>query len=70
MNQSAIAMLQKSIEFMNKDICTELMPEMIPSLLTVRIDKKRFVVILSDSMKRIYDSSLSLIRFGIFILRI
>lgn len=35
MNQSAITMLQKTIEFMNKDICTELMPEMIPSLLTV-----------------------------------
>jgi len=34
MNQSAITMLQKTIEFMNKDICTELMPEMIPSLLT------------------------------------
>ncbi|CAF0866949.1 unnamed protein product [Adineta steineri] len=35
MNQSAIAMLQKTIELMNKDICTELMPEMIPPLLTV-----------------------------------
>lgn len=35
MNQSAITMLQKTIEFMNKDVCTELMPEMIPSLLTV-----------------------------------
>ncbi|CAF1603182.1 unnamed protein product [Adineta ricciae] len=34
MNQSAIAMLQKTIEFMNKDICTELMAEMIPALLT------------------------------------
>ncbi|CAF0866930.1 unnamed protein product [Adineta steineri] len=34
MNQSAIAMLQKTIELMNKDICTELMPEMIPPLLT------------------------------------
>jgi hypothetical protein len=36
MNQSAIAMLQKTIELMNKDICTELMPEMIPPLLTVK----------------------------------
>ncbi|CAF3365569.1 unnamed protein product [Rotaria sp. Silwood1] len=34
MNQSAIAMLQKTIELMNKDTCTELMPEMIPPLLT------------------------------------
>lgn len=37
MNQSAIAMLQKTIEFMNKDTCTALMPEMVPSLLTVNI---------------------------------
>jgi hypothetical protein len=36
MNQSAIAMLQKTIELMNKDTCIELMPEMIPPLLTVR----------------------------------
>ncbi|CAF1338152.1 unnamed protein product [Rotaria magnacalcarata] len=35
MNQSAIAMLQKTIELMNKETCTELMPEMIPALLTV-----------------------------------
>ena len=35
MNQSAIAMLQKTIEFMNKQTCLELMPEMIPPLLTV-----------------------------------
>jgi len=35
MNQAAIAMLQKTIELMNKDTCTELMPEMIPPLLTV-----------------------------------
>ncbi|CAF0958381.1 unnamed protein product [Rotaria sordida] len=35
MNQSAITMLQKTIEFMNKDTCLDLMPEMIPSLLTV-----------------------------------
>jgi hypothetical protein len=35
MNQSAIAMLQKTVELMNKDICTELIPEMIPPLLTV-----------------------------------
>lgn len=35
MNQSAIAMLQKTIELMNKDTCTTLMPEIIPSLLTV-----------------------------------
>jgi hypothetical protein len=35
MNQSAIAMLQKTIELMNKDTCIELMPEMIPPLLTV-----------------------------------
>ncbi|CAF2342440.1 unnamed protein product [Rotaria sp. Silwood2] len=34
MNQSAITMLQKTIELMNKDTCTELMPEMIPPLLT------------------------------------
>ncbi|UJR21229.1 hypothetical protein I4U23_024325 [Adineta vaga] len=34
MNQSAIAMLQKTIELMNKEICIELMPEMIPPLLT------------------------------------
>ncbi|CAF2411295.1 unnamed protein product [Rotaria sp. Silwood2] len=34
MNQSAITMLQKTIEFMNKDICLDLMPEMIPPLLT------------------------------------
>ncbi|CAF4264550.1 unnamed protein product, partial [Rotaria sordida] len=34
MNQSAITMLQKTIEFMNKDTCLDLMPEMIPSLLT------------------------------------
>jgi CLIP-associating protein 1/2 len=34
MNQSAIAMLQKTIELMNKETCTELMPEMIPPLLT------------------------------------
>jgi len=34
MNQSAITMLQKTIEFMNKDTCTELMPEMVPPLLT------------------------------------
>jgi hypothetical protein len=42
MNQSAIAMLQKTIELMNKDTCTELMPEMIPPLLTVNFleDKK------------------------------
>ncbi|CAF3454869.1 unnamed protein product [Rotaria socialis] len=35
MNQSAIAMLQKTIELMNKETCIELMPEMIPPLLTV-----------------------------------
>lgn len=35
MNQSAIAMLQKTIELMNTETCTELMPEMIPSLLSV-----------------------------------
>ena len=35
MNQSAITMLQKTIEFMNKETCLDLMPEMIPSLLTV-----------------------------------
>ena len=35
MNQSAIAMLQKTIEFMNKETCLELMPEMISPLLTV-----------------------------------
>ncbi|CAF3437384.1 unnamed protein product [Rotaria socialis] len=34
MNQSAIAMLQKTIELMNKETCIELMPEMIPPLLT------------------------------------
>ncbi|CAF1218202.1 unnamed protein product, partial [Adineta ricciae] len=34
MNQSAITMLQKTIELMNKDICIELMPEIIPPLLT------------------------------------
>jgi hypothetical protein len=35
MNQSAIAMLQKTIELMNKDTCTDLMSEMVPPLLTV-----------------------------------
>lgn len=35
MNQSAITMLQKTIEFMNKETCLELMPEMIQPLLTV-----------------------------------
>jgi hypothetical protein len=35
MNQSAITMLQKTIELMNKDTCIDLMPEMIPPLLTV-----------------------------------
>ena len=35
MNQSAISMLQKSIELMDKDTCTDLMPEMIPPLLSV-----------------------------------
>lgn len=35
MNQSAIMMLQKTIELMNKDTCIDLMPEMIPPLLTV-----------------------------------
>ncbi|CAF1131653.1 unnamed protein product [Adineta steineri] len=34
MNQSAITMLQKTIELMNKDICIDLLPEMIPPLLT------------------------------------
>ncbi|CAF0975378.1 unnamed protein product [Rotaria sp. Silwood1] len=34
MNQSAITMLQKTIELMNKDTCLDLMPEMIPPLLT------------------------------------
>jgi hypothetical protein len=35
MNQSAITMLQKTIELMDKDVCLDLMPEIIPSLLTV-----------------------------------
>ena len=35
MNQSAITMLQKTIELMNKETCTDLMPEMVPPLLTV-----------------------------------
>jgi hypothetical protein len=35
MNQSAIIMLQKTIELMNKETCIDLMPEMIPTLLTV-----------------------------------
>lgn len=35
MNQSAITMLQKTIELMDKDLCLDLMPEMIPPLLTV-----------------------------------
>lgn len=35
MNQSAIAMLQKTIELMKKETCAELMSEMIPPLLTV-----------------------------------
>ncbi len=35
MNQSAITMLQKTIELMNKETCTDLMPEIIPTLLTV-----------------------------------
>jgi hypothetical protein len=49
MNQSAIAMLQKTIELMNKETCTELMPEMIPPLLTVSLNfdliknKKAFI---------------------------
>ncbi|CAF2090997.1 unnamed protein product [Rotaria magnacalcarata] len=34
MNQSAIAMLQKAIEFMNKEACLDLMSEMIPPLLS------------------------------------
>jgi hypothetical protein len=47
MNQSAITMLQKTIELMNKDTCTELMPEMIPPLLTVNFlrDKKSYEII-------------------------
>lgn len=43
MNQSAIAMLQKTIELMNKDTCIELMPEMIPSLLTVSFLRLFFI---------------------------
>lgn len=39
MNQSAIAMLQKAIEFMNKETCTELMDEMISPLLTVKFSQ-------------------------------
>jgi hypothetical protein len=38
MNQSAITMLQKTIEFMSKEACAELMPEIIPSLLTVSVE--------------------------------
>ena len=51
MNQSAIAMLQKTIEFMSKDSCTELMPEMIPPLLTV--SKTRFSSLSLDPKKTI-----------------
>lgn len=40
-------MLQKTIEFMNKDVCTELMPEMIPSLLTVSQILLKSILILS-----------------------
>ena len=51
MNQSAISMLQKSIELMTKETCTELMPDMIAPLLTVR--RLRFfaclVVLLGES---------------------
>jgi hypothetical protein len=35
MNQAAIAMLQKAIEFMAKDLCMEIIPEIITPLLTV-----------------------------------
>ncbi|CAM4751887.1 unnamed protein product [Rotaria magnacalcarata] len=38
MNQSAIAMLQKAIEFMNKEACLDLMSEMIPPLLSVNLN--------------------------------
>ena len=40
MNQSAIAMLQKTIELMTKETCTELMSEMIPPLLTVSLNRR------------------------------
>jgi hypothetical protein len=43
MNQSAITMLQKTIELMNKETCTDLMAEMVPPLLTVN---KNFQLIL------------------------
>jgi CLIP-associating protein 1/2 len=39
MNQSAITMLQKTIELMTKETCIDLMPEMIPPLLTVNSNK-------------------------------
>lgn len=35
MNQSAIGMLQKTIELMNMETCIDLLPDMIPPLLTV-----------------------------------
>lgn len=47
MNQSAIAMLQKTIEFMSKETCIELMPEMIPPLLMVSRFLFSFIIIYS-----------------------
>ena len=37
MNQSAITMLQKTIEFMSKETCIDLMSELITPLITVKI---------------------------------
>ncbi len=46
MNQSAITMLQKTIELMDKETCIDLMPEIVPSLLTViKLNFFRFFVL-------------------------
>jgi len=60
MNQSAINMLQKAIEFMNKDLCLELMPEMIPPLLTVSWKLIVVVVVILISKKmyiKVWDAN-------------
>ncbi len=51
MNQSAIAMLQKTIELMSKETCIDLMPEMIPPLLTVNFLKNFFLLFVSHLKK-------------------
>ena len=53
MNQSAISMLQKTIELMSKEICIDLMPEMIPPLLTVNL----LNIFLFDSLQKNQNSS-------------